>query len=271
MKHQISTEELKNRNFGKITTTVIHLILVALLFLNFFTYPDPPPGQDGIEVSNGPLTIIASPEDEKSGQDEVNMEKEKVVPKEIDSEEKPKKSTPKTIDKPVKVDENSEEIALAKKIKEQKEAERKAQALKEARIQAEKDREAKANDARNKNKKLFDDSKNGKPGDNGSDEETPNQGTLENLGNGMSLGGGLGNRGVTTAPTFDPVEQVKGKVTIDVCVDSNGNVYSAKSTIKNTSITNRAVINQAVSYAKQWKFEKGKKACGTITYILKLK
>ncbi|MFK8005031.1 MAG: cell envelope integrity protein TolA [Saprospiraceae bacterium] len=271
MKHPISTEELKNKKVGKITTTVIHLILVALLFLNFFTYPDPPPGQDGIEILTSPLAIVSSPENDKSGQDEINEEKEEIVPKKIKEEERPKKQTPKTIDEKVKVNDNSEEIALAKKIKEQKDAQEKAQALEEERVQEEKDREAKANDAKNKNKQLFDNSKNGKPGGIDSDGENPDQGILENLGSGMSLGGGLGNRGVVKAPTFDPVEQVKGKVTIDVCVDETGKVYKAKSTIKNTSITSQAVIKQAETYAKKWKFQKGKKACGTITYILKLK
>ena len=46
---------------------------------------------------------------------------------------------------------------------------------------------------------------NGKPGETGSGEEDPDSGTLEKVGDGMSLGGGLGNRGVIDAPTFDPV------------------------------------------------------------------
>ena len=87
----------------------------------------------------------------------------------------------------------------------------------------------------------------------------------------MSLGGGLGNRGVVNTATFDPVEQVKGKITIDVCVDANGNVLTTKRTLKNTTITSQAVIQQAVKFAKKWKFEKGNKACGTITYIITLK
>ena len=264
MKQRISTEELKHKNFGKITTTVVHLILVALLFLNFFTYPDPSPGQDGVEILTSPLAVVSLPENDKSGEDKINEEKEVIVPKPIEPEEKPKKQTPKTIDKKVKVDKSSDEIALAKKIKDQKDAAEKAQKLEDARIE-------KANDAKNKNKDLFDKSKNVKPGGTGSDGEDPNPGILENLGSGLSLGGGLGNRGVVTAPTFDPVEQVKGKVTIDVCVDINGNVLTAESTIKNSTIISQPVIQQAVKTAKKWKFEKGKRACGTITYILKLK
>ncbi|MFK7775858.1 MAG: hypothetical protein AB8F94_27290 [Saprospiraceae bacterium] len=271
MKHPISTEETKNKNVGKITTTVVHLILVALLFLNFFTYPDPPPGQDGIEVLTSPLAFISSPENDESGKDEIDEEKEVIVPKEIEPEEKPKKQTPKTVDKKVIVDQSSEEIALAKKIKEQKDAEKKAQEIEAARIQEEKEAEARANDAKNKNKDLFDKSKNGKPGGAGDVGEDPNEGILEKLGDGMSLGGGLGNRGVVTAPTFDPVEQVKGKVTINVCVDINGKILTAERTLKNTTITSQAVIQQAERTAKKWKFEKGKRACGTITYILKLK
>jgi hypothetical protein len=260
---------LKNKNAGKITTTVVHLILIALLFLNFFTYPDPPPGQPGVTVLSGALEIASSAENNELNP--VEVEKEKVVPKEIKPVIKPKKQTVKTIDKNVKTDKSSEEIALAKEQAEEKEAERKAQLLEEARIQAEKDKIEKENKAISDSKSLFDKSKDGKLEGTDNDGENPNEGTLEKLGDGMSLGGGLGNRGVTEAPTFDPVEQVKGRVTIDVCVDESGKVYKADSTIKNTTITSQAVIKQAVAAAKKWKFEKGKKACGTITYILKLK
>jgi len=269
MKNLISTDELKNQNVGKITTTVVHLILIALLFLNFFTYPDPPPGQEGFEVV-GSVEVAASSEKEENESQTKDVEKE-VAPKEVKPIEKPKKITQKAIDQNIKNDKNSEEIAFAKKLQEQKEEERKAQLLEEAKIQAEKDRIAKQNEAIDKNKQLFDNSKNGDSDGTGADGENPNTDNLEKLGDGMSLGGGLGDRGVVNSATFDPVEQVKGKVTIDVCVDANGNVLTAKRTLKNTSITSQAVIEQAVKFAKKWKFEKGKKACGTITYVIKLK
>jgi hypothetical protein len=269
MKNLNSSAELKNRNLGKVTSTVVHIILVVLLFLNFFTYPDPPPGQEG-------FTVVGSVDVASSNEQEVNetnpkKEIEEVVPKEIKPVIKPKETTKKTVDREVKKDPTSEEIALAKKIKEQKDEERKEQLLEEARIQAEQDRIDKQNEAINKNKQLFDNSKNGKPGDSETEGENPNSGNLEKLGDGMSLGGGLGDRGVVNSATFDPAEQVKGKVTIDVCVDANGNVLTAKRTLKNTTITSQAVIEQAVKFAKKWKFEKGKKACGTITYVIKLK
>ena len=75
----------------------------------------------------------------------------------------------------------------------------------------------------------------------------------------MSLGGGLGNRGVIDAPTFDPVEQIKGRVTIDVCVNESGKVYKADSTIKNTRIISQAVIKQAVAAAKNGNLKKGRR------------
>lgn len=261
MKNLISSAELKNRNLGKITSTVVHIILVVLLFLNFFTYPDPPPGQEGFAVLGA--VEVASSNEQESNETDSEKEIEKVVPKEIKPIVKPEKPTKKTVERVVKKDPTSDEIALAKK--------RKEQLLEEARIQAEKDRIAEQNEAINKNKQLFDNSKNVNPGESDTDEENPDSDNLEKLGDGMSLGGGLGDRGVINSATFDPAEQVKGKVTIDVCVDANGNVLTAEQTLKNTTITSQAVIEQAVKVAKKWKFEKGNKACGTITYIIKLK
>lgn len=269
MKNLVGSAELKNRNFGKVTSTVVHIIMIALLFLNFFTYPDPPPGQKG-------FTVVGSVDVASSNKQEVNetipeKELDEVVPKEINQVDQPEKTTKKTVERDVKKDPTSDEIALFEKIKEQKEAEKKEQLLEETRIQAEKGRIAKQNEAIDKNKQLFDNSKNGKPGDTDKEGENPDSGNLEKLGDGMSLGGGLGDRGVVNSATFDPVEQVKGKVTIDVCVDANGNVLTAKRTLKNTTITSQAVIEQAVKFAKKWKFEKGGRACGTITYVIKLK
>lgn len=260
MKNPFDQTEKRNKDTGKITSTIIHLILIALLFFNFFTYPDPPPGQEGFTVIGAVDVISNNPKKGETVEPE-NKKGNEVFPKEIESKETPKKIQEKSIDKNVKNDANSEEIALAQQLKEQQ----------EAALQAEKDRMQKEQDAINKSKQLFDNSKQGDPDGTNDGDDTSSEGNLKKLGEGISLGGGLGDRGVVNSVTFDPVEQVSGKVSISVCVNSNGNVLSAERTLKNTTITSQAVIKQAEKFAKKWKFEKGKKACGTITYIIKLK
>ena len=60
-------------------------------------------------------------------------------------------------------------------------------------------------------------------------------------------------------------------LTIKVCVDGNGRVISAKRRQFNTTITNTTVLRQAEEAAKKWKFKAGDEACGTVTYVIKLK
>ena len=45
--------EEKNKKRGKTTSYVLHGILLILLFIPFFTFPDPPPGMEGVLVNLG--------------------------------------------------------------------------------------------------------------------------------------------------------------------------------------------------------------------------
>lgn len=82
---------------------------------------------------------------------------------------------------------------------------------------------------------------------------------------------GRGGRG----PSFDPKSQIHGKVVIRVCVDKNGIVIKSKTgnVFEKTTITDPIVIMQAIETANKWKFKPSKEevACGTVTYVIKIK
>lgn len=148
----LSPAEEKNRRIGQIVSTVIHIILIALLFLNFFTYPDPPPGQEGVLVSFGepelgmndekadaggePETAeIVEPEPVEETVEEVVEEVVEEKPTEVPKVE-PKKDKPKPDTKKLLEDKASKERALAKKKKEEKERKEAADAKRKADAEA---------------------------------------------------------------------------------------------------------------------------------------
>lgn len=321
MDQLLSPAEEKNQKAGKITSAIFHIIIILLLFLPFFTYPDPPPGQEGVLVSLGqpevgmndePADAAAEPETaEEVAEEPVEETITEPVEEEVEEvpvveepQEEPKKEDNKAEEAAkIKADKASKELALqrekekkkrdkaaaeAKKKSEaearaKKEAARKARLAEEARKKAAKekaDREAaeakRRADAKKKASGLFNTGGSGsgtgdggKPGNQGQTDGDPNGTALDGLGVG-SVGGNLRGRG-GKGPSFDPAAQVSGKVTIKVCVDGNGRVKTAKRTLSNTTITNSTVLRQAEKAALKWKFKPGDEACGTVTYVIKLK
>ncbi|MFK7775857.1 MAG: hypothetical protein AB8F94_27285 [Saprospiraceae bacterium] len=322
MDQLLSPAEERNQKAGKITSTIFHIVIIALLFLPFFTYPDPPPGQEGVLVSLGqpevgmndtPADAAAEPEvAEEVAEEPVEETVTEPVEEEVEEEqpvveepkEEPKKEDTKAADAAkIKADKASKELALQrdkeKKKREKaaseakkkadaearvkKEAARKAKLADEARKKAAKekaDREAaeakRAADAKKKASGLFNTGGNGSgtgnggsPGNQGQTDGDPNGTALDGLGVG-TVGGNLRGRG-GKGPSFDPAAQVSGRITIKVCVDGSGRVKSAKRTLSNTTITNSTVLRQAEKAALKWRFKAGDEACGTVTYVIKLK
>jgi len=152
----ITHSEDQNRRKGAITSFFIHLALLAIALLPLMTFPDPPPGQEGILVAlgepdegQGDEKPAISPAETEPVEEETPdaAEPEEVVEPEPVKEE-PKKTEPKKEEpKKVNTDDNSRELAL-KKAKEKKEkaeklakerAEAKEKAERDAKIKAEKD------------------------------------------------------------------------------------------------------------------------------------
>jgi outer membrane biosynthesis protein TonB len=108
----------------------------------------------------------------------------------------------------------------------------------------------------------------GKPGNQGKPDGDPNSRVLDGLGRGAGTVNGFGGRGLKSAPRLSENSQVTGRVVIELCVDSDGNVTTAKYTTKGSTVTDADVIDAAVRNAKQYRFAEGgaERQCGTVTY-----
>ncbi len=82
---------------------------------------------------------------------------------------------------------------------------------------------------------------------------------------------GRGGRG----PSFDPASEVEGKITIRVCVDQEGYVLTSQTEYvpEQSTIEDEKIIAQAIRAANRWKFKPAdiEIACGTVTYVIKIK
>ena len=293
MDQLLNKKEEQNRKKGMITSVLIHTLLLAVLILPLLTYPDPPPGQEGILVNlggdfgqgdqNAPegepeaaVEEVTDPVPEPESQP-IEEPVEKVV------KEKPKETPTPT--KEVVKTEDPDAIALRKK----KEEERRKKA-EEERIQAEREAEAKAKaeaeakakaEAEAKAKALKDklggafggdtgDGKGntGQSGNQGDKDGDPNAKNLEGISTGAgNVGGGLGSRGVVSSPRIQDSSQKTGTVVVKVCVDGNGNVTSAEYTLSGSTTSDSQLKRLAIANARNWKFSKGQDGqCGTISY-----
>ncbi|MGB3545670.1 MAG: hypothetical protein WBA17_01780, partial [Saprospiraceae bacterium] len=114
----------------------------------------------------------------------------------------------------------------------------------------------------------------GTNGNQGDPNGDPNAGALEGVSTGSGkVGGGLGGRGVESAPRLNERFTKQGTVVLNVCVGADGRVVSAEQTLRGSSgQTTPDMVSSAISNAKAWRFSAGDvdKQCGTITYNFKL-
>jgi TonB family protein len=95
----------------------------------------------------------------------------------------------------------------------------------------------------------------------------------DGTGTGASVGGGLGGRVVVTRGRIVDNSQKKGKVVIEVCVDSDGRVVSAEYTQRGSTTSDGELTSAALKAAKGYRFASSTadNQCGTITFNFKLK
>lgn len=287
----VSHEEEKNRRRGKILSIVIHVTLLIMALLPLMTYQDPPPGQEGILVNLG-LPDQGQGDENAGPAEPVQPEEEaQPQPEEPQEEEKPQEvKKPEPVkEKEVVQTEDPEAIALKrKKEQEQKQKEEEARQQREAEAKrkadeaarkAEEDRKRKEAEAKDFGKSLGLEGlgkgkgNTGKSGNQGDPNGDPNASNLEGISKGTGkVGGGLGNRGVVSAPKLTENSQKEGTVVVYVCVDNGGNVTSAKVQQGGTTTVDNNLRTAAVNNAKRWRFSAGgsDEVCGTITYTFKL-
>ncbi|MBR9921934.1 MAG: hypothetical protein GYB31_13930 [Bacteroidetes bacterium] len=300
----LDKQEQENKRKGLITSIVIHTLLLTLILLPLLTFPDPPPGQEGILVNLGadfgqgdenapePSEAVAEPVDETNPEEEVEAATDPDPDvAEIDEPEVEDQPTP---DREVVTTEDPEAIALQKQKEEEarkkreaeqdrirREAEEAARKKREAE-EAERKRleeEAKYNETKSKYSGAFggDDGEGkgetGQSGNQGDANGDPDASALEGVSTGTGqVGGGLGSRGVSYKPTVRDNSQKQGIIVVKVCVDSNGKVISAEWTQAGSTTTDSQLRSIAISAAKKWKFTSSSvsKQCGTIRYDFKV-
>lgn len=146
----LSPQEEKDKKKGMTTSIVLHALLIFIALLPFLTFPDPPPGQEGIVVNlglpdqgEGDNNSGPPPPTEEEVVEEPVEEVEETV-EEVQPEPEPVKEVkeaPPKKEKEVVTQEDSRELALKrqkeKEAKEKADRDKKEAAEKEAKRQAE--------------------------------------------------------------------------------------------------------------------------------------
>lgn len=287
----VSQQEQKNKRYGVIISSIFHTLLIILLLIPLLTYPDPPPGQEGILVNLGIPDIgqgdenagPSQPVTEQESEPEVEPTptKEREVQKPTKTDPAPQKDVVRTEDPDAVALREQQKREQAERDRQEREAEARRQAEAEARRKAAEEearKKAEADKLKDQIGGLFGDGKGkgntGKQGNQGDPGGDPNASKLEGISTGSgSVGGGLSDRGVSRrGPGVQDNSQSVGSAVISVCVDKDGNVVSAEFTQKGSTISDGSLRSKAIADAKQWKFGKGDvdKQCGTITYRFKV-
>lgn len=281
----VSREEPKNRQRSALISTLFHIILILLVLFPLLTFPDPPPGQEGILVNLG-LPDVGQGDNNaappQAAEPVVKPQEEAAPPKAEPAKPEPVK------EKEVRVTEDPEALALKRKQEQEKkaqaEADAKRKAEEDAKRRAEEDAKRKAAEKAAAEKAAADKLKGdlagalsgsgsgkgntGTPGNQGDPSGDPNADKLSGVSTGVgTVGGGLGGRGVVAAPKITDNSQDRGKVVVRVCVDANGTVTSATYTQQGSTATSTKLRDLAIANARSWKFAAGAdNQCGTITY-----
>ena len=308
MEETMSNE--KDRKRGWITSLAVHAVLLILALLPFLTYPDPPPGQQGVLVSFGapdmgsgddrPDTqqeeeVVPEPPSEEEVVEEETEPVEEEVVEEVVEEVPPTPAEPEPVpempeevvtqDEPdlVAIQKKKEQEAREKEEAEERERqaeEARKKALAEAEAKKKAEEEAKKKAEYEKAKKQFGDSfgsgkgKTDKPGNQGDPNGDPDASRLEGISTGSGMvGGGLGDRGLVYEPKITDNSQKTGVVVVRVCVGRDGNVVSANYTQKGSTTADSQLREIAIRNAKKFKFAKSSidKQCGTITIDFKVR
>ncbi len=288
MEEMISKQEEQNKRRGMIFSVIMHTVLLAIFLLPLLTFPDPPPGQEGVLVNLG---ADFGQGEENAPEPEYNEPVEEAVEDPVEEqveevEEQPTETEPTPEPEVIRTEE-PDAVAIQKA---KEEAKKKQEAIdeqkrkdEEARKKAEEEAEKKRlEEEYNKKKKKFSGAfgggegsgkgNTGQAGNQGDENGDPNASNLEGVSTGSGqVGGGLGSRGVSSRPKVSNPTNKTGVVVMKVCVNSSGQVISADYTQAGSTTTDSKLISIAKSAAKKWKFSKGTvdRQCGTISYTFK--
>ncbi len=117
-------------------------------------------------------------------------------------------------------------------------------------------------------------------GDSGSsdtgDSDTDGQGDEGDSGNALGDfdGDGLLTRKVIYRANLDNIIKQTGKITINLCVNRDGQVIYAEADRARSTIRNRDILKKAVAAAKKYRYEKdytvAERQCGKLSFVVKI-
>lgn len=282
----------KEQRFGIVSSAIFLVLFTGMLLFFGFSSPFPPPEEEGILINFGTdETGFGKVEPQPSSQ----PIKQEIVPEPTSTPE-PVKSSKNTedivtqdFDKTAVIEEKKQkEKELQEELKrkqEEEEIERKRleeverqKRLEEERIQKEKTQKAINDRAKN----AF--GGQNREGDNTGEGETKgagNQGDPDgDINSKNRVGGSEGASGISfnllgrshrSLPPPAKIHKTEGKVVVEVSVDNNGNVRSARAGVKGTTISDEALWDEARKAALKATFNVDKNAAaiqkGTITYV----
>lgn len=272
---QPQQEKNRDKIIAAATTWTLHI--VVLLFMIFFTMPQP----EKVDLSYGNgIAVNFGNVEESSGNDKLVVDEDAAGPREDKVNTPVDNSTPtpteKTDNKSVAAD--NDEAAIRKK-----EEDKKKQADADRRKAADAERKRQEDEAKAASDALKGAlGKGGKGGNRGTGKDGAGQqgakdGQVTDV-FGLGLGtirGKISNRGIRQRPNLNGAYQTTGTVVISVCIDKAGNVISAEYSSKGSSTNDDDLVRAAKKFAKEYKFEANALAseqeCGDLPFEFKLR
>jgi outer membrane biosynthesis protein TonB len=304
MENYLSPAERKYKRKGFVTSMIVHAIVIILLLLPLLSIPIPAPGPPGVLVNLGLPDVgqgdenapAAAPAETENPQPEEAPapQPEKPAPKKPEPQKQPSRNPEPETPKPVVRTEDPSAVAIRQQKERERqqaeEADRRAREEADKKAREEADRKAReeadrkaAADAKALKDRISSSLGGGggkgkgettKPGNQGDPGGDPNSEKLTGISSG--IGGdarGFGDRRPTTRPSITDDFQQAGDIVLDVCVNADGVVVSARYKPGGSTSSDPKLVSIARTNAMRWKFEKGdeEEQCGTITYRFRLK
>lgn len=300
-----SKEEEENKKTGMMTSFAIHMLLLLILFciplapiqkiteefqgvvvdfgvkeagLALQDVDEPAVANEAVTAEATPPNKIEEKVEEKVAEPQASATKVKVLSvteSKIIEEESPIVVEEKKVDH---TDQLKKEAEEQERLEREKEAEAKraaAQAEAERKLEAERiaAEEAAAKKALEENKSkfgsLFGQGSEGTVDANKGDElGKPDASALDAISSGKgTTGDGLNSRGIVFEPEIKDNSQKTGKVVVEVCVNNQGKVTSAKYTQRGSTTTDQYLVDLGVKNAKKYVFTPSDitEQCGSIT------
>lgn len=282
----------KEQRFGVISSILFLVLFTGLLLIFGFSSPFPPPEEEGILINFGttetglgaveprpasqPVEQKSVPEPVKTSEPQASSDNsEEVLTQDFDNtaviEEKKRKEKERKEEVKRKQEEEERERKLQEEIELQKKIE-------EERIKKEEAQKAINERAKNAfggknaagdNTGEGETTGNGNQGDPDGDINSSNRTGGSTGGDGISFN--LSGRSHRSLPAPPKIHKTEGKVVVEVSVDQNGNVLSARPGVKGTTISDETLWNVAKEAALKATFNVDKSAAavqkGTITYF----